>query len=285
MAADAFDGARGDEDDSADSTDSPGADRNPFARLAERLAEGITTHEAIRNSDDFLAEQKHLRRVTQNFVTAIRLVSFIFTRYSDGQRWLLQSSIDDFLESAISIVTLAEQGVFNVGRRELRYMLESAVKCVFVDQALPGDAALVDRIAFASDAVRVPRSSVDVVDQVRLGIVPNPHEFRSAVHSTFGTLSGYTHVSKRQLEERYRRSERGEFSGFESATTLRTFVRLMVQTYDLVLALIFEGIGPSFTGDLFVEIFDEEKRWAFHKTRFVKQVSRFFDYKAERQRS
>jgi hypothetical protein len=58
---------------------------------------------------------------------------------------------------------------------------------------------------------------------------------------------------------------------------------LTSQTLDLVLALVFEGIGPSFSGDIIVGVFDENPRWKFHRTRFVGQVSRHFDYKVERQ--
>lgn len=248
-----------------------------LSSAARELASRIANYEDVRNSDEFEAERRRLRRVTQGFVLTVRSAAVAFTRYPDGKHWLLQSSMDDFLESSIAIVSLGEQGVFNIGRRELRYMVESAVKCVFVDQQLPGDASLNDRIAFASDPARVPRSSVDVVDQIAFRMVA-ADELRVAVRSAFGALSGYTHVSKRQLEERYRRVGRGEFIGFESAATLRAFIRLLVQTYDLVLALVFEGIGPSFTRDVFAQVLDDEPRWAFRKTRFVAQVAKSVDY-------
>jgi hypothetical protein len=250
---------------------------DPFAAAAQELAARIARYEDERNSDEFEAERRHLRRVTQGFVLAVRSSAVAFTRYPDGKHWLLKSSMDDFLESSIAIVSLGEQGVFNIGRRELRFMLESVVKCVFVDQQLPGGAPLGERIALASDPARVPRSSVDVVDQIACRMVP-ADELRAAVRSAFGALSGYTHVSKRQLEERYRRVTRGEFIGFESAATLRAFVRLLVQTYDLVLALVFEGIGPSFTRDLFVQALAEERQWAFRKTPFVAQVAKSVEY-------
>jgi hypothetical protein len=46
---------------------------------------------------------------------------------------------------------------------------------------------------------------------------------------------------------------------------------------------VFEGIGPSFTGDLFIGVLDDLPRWRFRKTKFVGEISRFFDYKFERQ--
>ena len=67
------------------------------------------------------------------------------------------------------------------------------------------------------------------------------------------------------------------------AATLVAFNHLLVQTYDVVLVLVFEGIGPSFTGDRFVTAFDSHPQWRFHRTKFVGRMSRHFDQQAERQ--
>lgn len=79
------------------------------------------------------------------------------------------------------------------------------------------------------------------------------------------------------------RAERGEHLGFEGPSTLEAFNRLASQTLDLVVVLIFEGIGPAFAGDLFIQLFDDMPEWKFHRTRFTREVSHFFDYKHERQ--
>lgn len=207
-----------------------------------------------------------------------------FTRYPESGKWLQHRFTDDFLESALSIWSLANQGIFNAGRREMRYMLEAAAKYVFVDQQVDGSASLAARIELLHDTSVVPRSSVDPVDGIQFRMVPDAKAFAGAVHSAFGSLSGFTHMSSKQLEERLGRAARGEFSGFESVRTLEAFNRLLVQTYDVVLVLLLEGIGPAFTGDLFIQVFDEAEDWKFRKGRFVSQISRQFGYKAERNR-
>jgi hypothetical protein len=256
---------------------------DPFVQAAQAFAERLADCETVQAGDEYREQCTYMERLTTDFVLGVRSAALAFTRYPAGREWLLQASIDDLLESAISLVTLAGEGVFNVGRRELRYVLELVVKCVYCDQVLPADAPLRERIALAGDPAQVPRSSVDVVDRLTLRMIPDPLEFVHRFHGAFGALSGYTHVSKPQLEERLRRVERGEFIGFEGPATLRAFNALVAQTYDLVLALVFEGIGPAFTGDLFIQILDDEPSWKFHKGRYVGQISRYFDYKAERQ--
>ena len=89
-----------------------------FAALAAELEERIRQHDELRDTTQFRAEQNRLRRLTTDFVDAVRSAALIFTRYPNSERWLLQSSMDDFIESAVSIHMLGEQGVFNVGRRE-----------------------------------------------------------------------------------------------------------------------------------------------------------------------
>lgn len=271
------------DDDPAPVAPAPDDASDPVARAAEALEARIVEHESVRADPDFQAATTYTSSLVQDFVWAVQAASLYFTRYPENGKWLIQASIDDLIESAIAIFALGRHGIFNVGRRELRYMIESVVKAVYVDESVDGSVPLPERIAVAGDNSRVPRSSVEVLDGLPLRMLPNRDLFTSAVKSSFGKLSGYVHISKPQLDERVRRVERGEFIGFESATTLRAFNELARQVFDLILVLVFEGVGPSFTGDLFVHLFDPRPEWKYHKGRFVSEVSTYFDYKSERQ--
>ncbi len=256
---------------------------DPLAEAADALAVKMAEHELDRTGPDFQAATRHTANLVQDFVWAVRTASFYFTRYPDNGKWLIQASIDDLLQSAIAIYSLGRDGIFNTGRRELRYMVECAVKAVYVDESLPGATPLFERISMAGDNSRVPRSSVDVVDLLALRMLDDRDHFKNSVKSAFGKLSGYIHISKQQLDERVKLVERGEFIGFESAATLRVFNEVVRQTFDLILVLVFEGIGPAFTGELFVGVLDARSEWKYHKCRFVREVSAHFDYKTERQ--
>lgn len=257
---------------------------DPFRAVSETPEQRMKEWQETAEGEQYVAQQMALDRITQDFILAVRAATLAFNRYPESNKWLLHRFIDDFLESAIAVLMLARQGVFNVGRRELRYLLEAAVKHVFVDQAVAEESPLEERLAFLNSPRRVPRSSVDPVDHLTIRMLADPASLKATVHSAFGNLSGYTHLSKRQLDERLRRAERGEYGGFESAATLEAFNRLLVQIYDVILALVFEGIGPAFTGDLFVGVFDELPSWRFHKTKFVGTMSLYFNYKTGRGR-
>jgi hypothetical protein len=180
---------------------------------------------------------------------------------------------------------LPRDGYLNAPRRgaSFAYLLEAAVKYIFVDQQVDNAASLAERVAFLADRSRVPRSSVKPIDDIQIFLVADPDEFRRAVKQSFAALSGYVHPSRPSLEERLRRAERGEFAGFEGPGAIEALNKLVSRTLDLVLVLLFQGLGVSLTGDLFIHVFDEEPGWKFHRTTYRAQVSESFDYKAERQ--
>jgi hypothetical protein len=162
--------------------------------------------------------------------------------------------------------------------------LEATVKYVYVDQQLPRDASLEKRVALLGDKSRVPRSSVAPIADLQMWMLDDPGSLRAAVKQCFAALSGYVHPSQPAREEWMRRAERGELSGFEGPKVLESFNRLTSQTLDVVLALVFQGVGSSFTGDLFIQVFDDRPTWMYHRTRFVAEISRYFGYKSERRR-
>lgn len=239
--------------------------------LDSQLKAKADSYDIERSSQHFKQELQTLDRLTGDFIGLLRAAWLAFTRYPDSDKWMLQRFTDDILESAMSVSLLAREGVFNVGRRELRYVVEAVTKYVFVDQQVPGDTELEERVRLLGDTSRVPRSSVDPIHEITFRLVDST-TFPAAVTSAFGALSGYTHASVRQLDERLRRAEKGEWTGFESAATLRSFNKLLLSTYDIVIALIFEGIGPMFTADLFEQFLDDHPKWRFHKGKFVQQV-------------
>lgn len=130
---------------------------DPFAAAARDLKERIEAHGETRSTKRYEDAQ------------------------TEGAQWLLQNSADDLLESAIALPVLIRDGIFNVARRELRYLLEATVKYVYVDQQLPAEASLDERIRFLGDNAKVPRSSITPIDEVTLRMVEKPEELRGAV--------------------------------------------------------------------------------------------------------
>jgi hypothetical protein len=137
---------------------------DPFAAAARELEARVRAHEQTRSTKRYEDAVVHLRRLVQDFAIALRASWLAFTRYPESRHWLLQNSTDDLLESVAAVPALTREGIFNVARRELRYLLEATVKYVYVDQQLASDASLEDRIRLLSDNTKVPRSSIRPID-------------------------------------------------------------------------------------------------------------------------
>lgn len=243
----------------------------------------LAAQRGTEDSERYQAACTRRARLLGDFALALRATWIVSTRDPASPRHLLHNTSDELLESAVAIGLLAEQGIFNAPRRELRFMLDAAVKYVYVEQESPAKAGLRGRSRHLGDTKRVPRSTIEPIKELKLSMLTDPAAFQAAANSAFGALSGYVHPSRPALTERFARVGRGEYSGFETARTLEALNRRIAECLDLVLVLLFHGIGPGFTGDLFVHWLDEQEDWTFHRIRWVAEVSRFFDYKAERQ--
>lgn len=242
-------------------------------------------HDELRESADYKAQITRLERVTHALVEVIHASWAESSRHSpivDGL--LLYTSTDDTLESVVAILDLVKVGVHNAARRELRYLLESSVKHVFVDQQLPDvkTHSRDDRISYlASD---VPRSSIEVVKQVQVlfGKLDDLSNYQTDVKSLWSRMSGYVHPSVAQTSQRMQRAARGAYIGFEDVKALRQIVDDIVKAYDMLGVMWLTGAGPSAAGDILTAF--ETPDWAFARTKWLPAMSRYYDYKAERKK-
>ena len=70
--------------------------------------------------------------------------------------------------------------------------------------------------------------------------------------------------------------------GMETLTMLQDLVSEVYEVCSIVVVLVFETIGPSFTGDLLVNFLDEQEHWVFHSNKYISTIDTYFDYKHER---
>ena len=239
-------------------------------------------HAALRASEPFQAQLRLLRSLTHGFVITLRLAWLTATRDPAFPNSLLWRFTDDLLASAVGIELLVAEGIDSTARRELRFMFELVIRHLYVDScAMTPNTPLETRLAFIEH--RLGNRDVELVSDLPLVLVADKEAFRGTTRRLYGELSRYTHPSSEQLAARLERAARGAHVGFESAADIKNVNALLERTYDALIVLLCEGLGYQSAGDLILA-FDGVDDWPFHHTRFVEQVSRGFDYKAERQR-
>jgi hypothetical protein len=246
------------------------------------VANAAEQHAQLRASKPYQAQLRELASVTNGFVQALRVGWIAATRDPSSRNWLFWRFTDDLLASALGILQLVREGIQGPARRELRFMLELAIRNLYVDTVFASrETPLATRLAYVERGLG--QEDVKLLSQMPLSLyLSNPAQFKRATTLLYGELSRFTHPTHDQLAQRLEQAEHGIYLGFETAAELESFNDLLRRTYDTLLVYLFEALGPDSTGDVFIQVLDERADWPFHATRFIPEVSRSFDYKHER---
>jgi hypothetical protein len=99
----------------------------------------------------------------------------------------------------------------------------------------------------------------------------------------YSKLSTQIHASTGGIQPDLNRFESGQYVGFETVSDINKFNDLFAKVLDVSLCAMFESFDQGLVGEIFVDVLDENQKWAFHKTPLVKSISKHYDYKHERQ--
>ncbi|WP_445371872.1 hypothetical protein ACH518_03415 [Methylomonas sp. HW2-6] len=244
--------------------------------FAEAIAHG-------KKSEAYQAQQRRLLAMQKGFSVSLATVWLMASR----SQALVDNSlsfrfIHDAFQTMAAVTFLASEGMYAPAKRELRYLLESASKHAIVDLN-NWNFTLEERVAYLESSI--PRSSVDfIADQAFFGLSPSEEaDFKASVVSQFKRLSAYVHRSPAQLRQEIQQAGKGPPESKVIAGELERFNRECFAVYDLAVFLQFQVLGPGLSGDVFVHAFDPVQHWPFHRGKFCRLLSKFFDYKVERQ--
>ncbi|MBV9481936.1 MAG: hypothetical protein JO249_14455 [Acidobacteria bacterium] len=260
---------------------------DPIKKLLEAIIEkrntAIEAHIALRRSPGFATASKRSETLVADYALGLHTVSLMSTRSSAyGKTLLSLKMLDLLLESAISTQSLIREGMLNPARREMRFLLEASIKAWWCDSVDPSG-GVQSKIEFLDD-LGLARFR-EVVDTLRPRLLDEPTR-QNLVHiitNVYAQLSTHVHASTGDIGVNLNRFRRGEYVGFEAIADVNRVNELFGRVLDVSLAAIFESFDAALLGDVFVQVFDGNSKWTFHKTRFVKSISSHYDYKAERQ--
>jgi len=255
---------------------------DPISQVIDKRNEHIAGHDELRAKEPFVSQTKRLQRLTDGVAFGLHAVWFMSRRCpSIYDEFLTFRFYDDTIQSIVAIWSLAKEGQLTPAKREMRYLLESCAKHVYVDLKKMSK-SLKEKLTYLE--MEVSNSSVSFVDDFRLYQFSDTEnkEFMGNIRSRYSSLCKYVHRSPEQIEEALRLLQRGVSPGFETAQDVETFCRELGQLYDLILVMHFNALGMSLAGDVFTNALDSSEKWPYHKAKFVKLLSSYFDYKHER---
>ncbi|WP_341716581.1 hypothetical protein QQG74_21620 [Micromonospora sp. FIMYZ51] len=250
--------------------------------MSSVLSEKARAHLTLRESDPFQGQVRRLDRLTSG------LLSLIWQSWAQSSRhrpivdnFLMYAGTDYAIESLVSIQALVPHGSQNVARRECRFMLEQAVKHLYVDQQLPS-ASEHDRSARLSYLRnQVDRSSIEPIWSTSVYLPADRlQEFRRDAKNAWSQMAKFIHPSVDQIQIIIQRTRRDAPIGFEAVSDLTKLVDELARIYDILGVLWLTACGPSAAGDILVG--EDVDGWPFVRTKWLPEMSTTFDYKHER---
>ncbi|ADL51385.1 hypothetical protein [Clostridium cellulovorans] len=250
--------------------------------VKEELSDKQIEHGAFRESEKYQQEIKYFNGIVNDFIDVVRACFFTSTRDINlFNNSLLFNSSDAFLESAISCGMLVNEGAINPVYRELRYMLEVALKYTIVDQVCY-QLNYEERIDYFNK--KIPKSSIDCIDDLQLiGLEKSSiKDFINSSRDVYKKLCVYVHPSKTQINDWIKREKKCAYLGFESENEIKRISKSTYNVLEIIITCYLNCLGVSSLGDVFIYYLDEKKKWKFHKSKYIKQMSQYYDYKFER---
>jgi hypothetical protein len=253
----------------------------PLADFAEKTK----VRDEIISSQSYQNELKFISRMTDDVLKFLSMCLICDRNRPNSDHSLVVYSYDELILSALAVKNLAQEGLVNPIKRELRYIIESFIKYLYVDQQVRDSEpfmSLKDRLDFLDRNVN---SSIDIRQNLELYALhpDDAKQFIAEVYDLYRDCCAYVHVSRQQIEERIKLKNPNRPCGYMvSDKELQKISRLIFRVYDVALTLFMHGYGIAMTGDIFVSFLDDLPDWKFHKGKYVGVVSAYFDYKHER---
>lgn len=195
---------------------------------------------------------------------------------------LLSYLAQDILQSSISLITLAMEGLQSVAKRELRFLVEASLKICFVQQK-SYQSTIAEKLAQFDKELSSQRISIK--QNLNLSMVPEKQRdaFAEEVGRVYGLTSNYVHLTPSQIRQRIVAVDDGRTAGKENAPDIDELNGLISRGLVVSLVFLFHSVPEYVAGDWLVEDDGATVNWYFTGSRFIAGIDSYFDYKHERQ--
>jgi len=195
---------------------------------------------------------------------------------------LLSYTSQDYLQSIVALPLLVQEGIHNVCRRELRFVLEMSIKLCSVQQQQYA-AAIATKVSTLK--ATLDSTNISMQKQLNLHLLATSEipAFHQEVGRLYGEVSGYVHLTQGQILERMALVDQGHTSGNESAADIEVLNKVIARGLACSLVFVLHSVPDYVAGDLLVQRNGDSLSWFFAGSKFISLVDEHFDYKHERQ--
>lgn len=236
-------------------------------------------------SSEFKKEISNIFLVSRSFLNGISFIAMNSARDPNFfNENLLSYLSQDLLQSVYAIATLTDNGMQNAAKRELRFILETAIKLCYIQQE-QGAMAISEKLTTFKEELNSP--SISLKNRINLSLIPTEHHamLLEETGRIYGQTSSYVHLSAAQVIERISAVNAGHTSGKESIESTKELISLSERALALSLVFIFHSIPKWVVGDFMIETSTALPDWHFLGSKYIAMIDANFDYKHERQKN
>ncbi|SDX03465.1 hypothetical protein SAMN05216317_1252 [Nitrosomonas eutropha] len=257
--------------------------RELLAKMEKTREKKLVEHKKHLASEEYQSALRLLNVVTTDFIKGMKACSMYCSRGAEFRdNSLSLSHIDDYFMSAIMIMIMLTEGGINPAKREIRYLIDSSMRYLFVDQQL-WRGSIKEKLMYFDK--KVDKSNIKYINDIDLHMIKSSalkSAFRSEYKTTYYKACEYVHASTKQIEERFSLYEQGITIGLDRAEQLQEVAELLSEVYSSLLVFTFHAAGVSTIGDLMVDTLSPQDGWVYNGNQYISEIDRHFDYKHER---
>ncbi|KXV18161.1 hypothetical protein [Gluconobacter oxydans] len=233
--------------------------------------------------DELIIPVRRLEFLVRSYLASLSFIARDTAR--DVRYWdnnLLSYLIHDFIQSTLAIVTLGTEGMLNVAKREVRFIVEASIKLCLVQQK-DYTSTIAEKLQRFDKALASQRISIK--NNLTLTLLPEDlrDSFGDEVGRVYGLTSSYVHLTPSQIVERIAAVDAGRIGGKENAQDFEALISLVERGLAVSLVLLFHSVPEYVAGDWLVESDGTTTTWVFVESQFIAGIDSYFDYKHERQ--
>lgn len=234
-------------------------------------------------SEEYKKEYDRHLKILNSFQYAIMFANMNCSRSVELKSKLFcLSVITDIHQSLVAIRILCKEGIRNACRRELRYLIELAIKASLISQH---SSEMSNEEQIDQFRETLGSTNITMIKDINFYFFNDKQrdQFITDTKRTYGKLCLYVHATSHQMYERVKLDAIGCYIGYEGIEELHELNEEIGHVLSSVLILFFHAIPKWCVGDYFVERDGYTVDTYFTKFNFFSMIDMHFDYKCERQ--
>lgn len=234
-------------------------------------------------SEEYKNEYNRHLEILNSFQYALMFVQMNCSRSEELKSKLFCLSVTtDMYQSLVAIKILSKEGIRNACRRELRYLIELAIKACLISQQI-SKRSNKEQIDQFRDTLS--STNITMIKDINFHFFNDKEKDRFIIETKriFGKLCLYVHSTPHQMHERVKLDAVGRYIGNEGIEELHELNDEIGHVLSIVMILFFHAIPEWCVGDYMVERNGYTIDTYYSKFNYFAIIDKKFDYKHERQ--